>query len=102
MTETEIIFFTIKLILGGLIAFLAIMLWSRTRDLAWMLLVLAAVTGYSALVYDLLLQLGFVTSREIMLLGNELPLIKLILSIVPSLFVILAFIRMLVKTGRNK
>lgn len=102
MTETEIIFFAIKLILGGLIAFLAIMLWSRTRDFSWMLLVLAAVTGYSALVYDLLLQLGFVMSREIMLFGNELPLIKLILSIVPSLFVILAFIRMLFKTGRNK
>ena len=102
MTETEIIFFAIKLILGGLIAFLAIMLWSRTRELAWMLLVLAAVTGYSALVYDLLLRLGFVTSREIMLFGNELPLIKLILSIVPSLFVILAFLRMLFKTGRNK
>ena len=102
MTETEIIFFAIKLILGGLIAFLAIMLWSRTRDFSWMLLVLAAVTGYSALVYDLLLQLGFVTNREIMLFGNELPLIKLILSVVPSLFVILAFIRMLFKTGRNK
>ena len=102
MTETEIIFFAIKLFLGGLIAFLAIMLWSRTRDLSWMLLVLAAVTGYSALVYDLLLRLGFETGREIMLLGKELPLIKLILSVLPSLFVILAFIRMLYKTGRNR
>ncbi|MBP3772225.1 MAG: hypothetical protein J6I53_05975 [Treponema sp.] len=102
MTETEIIFFTIKLILGGIIAFLAIMLWSRTRDFSWMFLVFAAVTGYSALVFDLLLRLGFVTSRIVILLGNEIPLVQLVLAIVPSLFVIIAFILMLIKTGRNK
>lgn len=102
MTETEIIFFTIKLILGGIIAFLAIMLWSRNRDFSWMFLVFAAVTGYSALVFDLLLRLGFVTSRIVILLGNEIPLVQLVLAIVPSLFVIIAFILMLIKTGRNK
>ncbi|MBQ9281967.1 MAG: hypothetical protein IJ207_07175 [Treponema sp.] len=102
MTETEIIFFTIKLILGGIIAFLAIMLWSRTRDFSWMFLVFAAVTGYSALVFDLLLRLGFVTSRIVILLGNEIPLVQLVLAIVPSLFVIISFILMLIKTGRNK
>ena len=102
MTETEIIFFTIKLILGGIIAFLAIMLWSRTRDFSWMFLVFAAVTGYSAQVFDLLLRLGFVTSRIVILLGNEIPLVQLVLAIVPSLFVIISFILMLIKTGRNK
>ena len=102
MTETEIILFTIQLLLGGIIAFLAIMLWSRTRDFSWMFLVFAAVTGYSALVFDLLLRLGFVTSRIVILLGNEIPLVQLVLAIVPSLFVIISFILMLIKTGRNK
>ena len=88
MTETEIIFFIIKLVLGGIIAFLAIMLWSRTRDYSWMFLVLAAVTGYSAIVFDLLL-------------GNRIPLVQLVLAIVPSLFVIIAFVLMLIKTRRK-
>lgn len=101
MTETEIIFFTIKLFLGGIIAFLAIMLWSKTRDFSWMFLVFAAVTGYSAIVFDLLLKLGFVTAKEISILGNEIPLIQLVLSVVPSLFVIIAFIIMLSKSGRK-
>ena len=101
MTETEIIFFTIKLLLGGIIAFLAIMLWSKTRDFSWMFLVFAAVTGYSAIVFDLLLKLGFVTAKEISILGNEIPLVQLVLSVVPSLFVIIAFIIMLSKSGRK-
>lgn len=101
MTETEIIFFIIKLFLGGVIAFLAIMLWSRTRDFSWMFLVFAAVTGYSSIVFDLLLRLGFVTAREISILGNKIPLVQLVLAIVPGLFVIMAFILMLIKTGRK-
>lgn len=101
MTGTEIIFFVIKLFLGGVIAFLAIMLWSRTRDFSWMFLVFAAVTGYSSVVFDLLLKLGFVTSRQINILGNEISLVQLVLAIVPSFFVIIAFILMLIKTGRK-
>ncbi|WP_294429290.1 hypothetical protein [uncultured Treponema sp.] len=101
MSETEIIFFIIKLLLGGIIAFLAIMLWSKTRDFSWMFLVFAAVTGYSSIVFDLLLKLGFVTSRQILVLGNEIPLIQLVLTIVPNFFVIAAFILMLIKTGRK-
>ena len=102
MSEVEIIFFIIKLFLGGVIAFLAIMLWSRTRDFSWMFLVLAAVTGYSAVVFDLLLKLGFVTTRKIIILNSEISLVQLALAVVPSLFVIISFILMLIKTGRNR
>lgn len=101
MTETEVIFFIIKLFLGGVIAFLAIMLWSRTRDFSWMFLILSAVIGYSSVVFDLLLRLGFVTSRLVNVLGTEIPLVQLVLAIVPSIFVIIAFILMLIKTGRK-
>lgn len=102
MTETEIFFFIIKLVLGGLIAFLAIMLWSRTRDFSWMFLVFAAVTGYSAVVFDLLLGLGVVSVQKIMIFGSEIPLMRLVLAVVPGLFVIVAFILMLIKSGRRQ
>ncbi|WP_407428823.1 hypothetical protein [Treponema sp.] len=101
MSETEIIFFIIKLVLGGIIAFLAIMLWSRTRDYAWMFLVFAAVTGYSAIVFDLLLKLGFVVPQNILIFGNNIPVIQLVLSVLPGLFVIISFIIMLFRTRRR-
>lgn len=101
MSENEILFFIIKLFLGGVIAFLAILLWGRTRDFSWMFLVLAAVTGYSALVFDLLLRLGVVSSRDVLVLGIYIPLARLVLAVLPSLFVIIAFILMLIKTRRR-
>ncbi|MBQ9206416.1 MAG: hypothetical protein IJ158_06840 [Treponema sp.] len=101
MTEIEIIFFIIKLVLGGIIAFLAIMLWSRMRDFAWMFLVFAAVTGYSSVVFDLLLKLGFVSAKELSILGNNIPIIQLVLAVLPSFFMIIAFIIMLFRTGRK-
>jgi uncharacterized membrane protein len=101
MSGSEIIFFIIKLFFGGVIAFLAIMLWSRTRDFSWMFLVFAAVTGYSAIVFELLLRLGFVVSHNIKMFGSEIPVVSLGLAIVPSLFVIIAFILMLIKTSKK-
>ncbi|MBR1537245.1 MAG: hypothetical protein IJ630_09930 [Treponema sp.] len=101
MNENEIIFFIIRLFLGGVIAFLAIMLWSRTRDFSWMFLVFAAVIDYSALIFNLLLKLGFVHTKKILLLGSEFSLVQLILAIIPGLFVIIAFVLMLIKTGKN-
>lgn len=100
MSDTEIVFFVIKLFFGTLIAFFAIMLWSKTRDLSWMLLVLAAVTGYSSIVFELLLKLGFVDTRHINLLGIEIPLIQLALLVAPNLFVVAAFVLMLIRSGR--
>ena len=101
MAQSEIAFYIIRLILGGVAAFLAIMLWSRTRDFSWMFLVFAAVTGYSAIVFDLLLKLGFVHTKNIILLGKEISIVQLALAIFPGLFVIIAFILMLIKTGKK-
>ena len=101
MTEADIIFFTIKLTLGGIIAFLAILLWSKTRDFAWMNLVLAAVTAYSQIVLDLLIKLGIFSLYKIQIHKSEIPLIQLILTVLPSLFVIIAFILMLIKNKRR-
>ena len=99
MSETDMLFFVMRLFFGGVIAFLAIMLWSKTRDFSWMFLVLGAVTEYSALVFELLLKLGVVSVRKIAVFGFEIPLIQLVLAIVPNVFIILAFILMLIKSN---
>lgn len=96
--NSSLILFIVKLVLGGLAAFLAIMLWSRTRDAAWMSLVAGAVVSYAGVVFDMLISLGIVTAENtLFIFGLSLP--ALLFAVIPSVFYILAFILMLI---RNK
>lgn len=97
LTESEIIFCVIKLSLGGIAAFLAIMLWSKTREPSWICIVAGAVTGYAGVVYSLLVKLGIVLAKNVLVPYTQIPLSELLFAIVPILFVILAFILMLIK-----
>lgn len=93
MIDSAIVLSIIKLILSGITAFLAIALWSKTRDAAWMCLVTGVITGYAGLVYDLLVQFGFVVHTGFSFFG--IPLFTLLFTVIPSLFFILAFSLML-------
>ena len=96
MVQSEIVFYIIRLVLGGIAAFLAIMLWSRTRDAAWMSLVAGAITGYAGIVYEMLIKLGIASASSLMIGGISLS--TLLFAVVPTLFFILAFILMLLRT----
>lgn len=91
--DPKIILFIIKLILGGIVAFLAILLMSKTRDGAWMAMVGGFLLQYAVLVYDLLCDLGVLTSFGPLILG--IPLSAILCVLLPSLCFILAFILML-------
>jgi hypothetical protein len=93
--DPKIILFIIKLILGGIVAFLAILLMSKTRDGAWMAMVGGFILQYAVLVYDLLTDLGVLTSFGPLILG--IPLSTILCVLLPSLCFILAFILMLCK-----
>lgn len=97
MTDSEIILCIVKLVFGGIAAFLAIMLWSRTREPSWVCVVAGAVTGYAGIVYELLVKLGIVFAKGYVVPGTEIPLSTLFFTVVPLLFVIVAFVLMLVK-----
>lgn len=90
MENWELIFFIIKLALGGITSFLAIMLWSKTRDAALMSLVAAVVTFYAGIVYDMMLALGIVYS--VVIFG--IPIFTLLFAVVPQVFFICAFVMM--------
>ena len=89
MVQSEITLYAVKLLLGAVAAFLAILLWSRTRDAAWMSLVAGAVTGYAGLVYEMLEKIGIITGVGITLWG--LSLSTCLFAIVPGIFIIIAF-----------
>ncbi len=101
MAQSEIILYIIKLILGGAAAFLAIMLWSKTRDVAWMALVAGTVTTYASVVYEMLVGFGIIFvsgSRGTLVAG--IPLATLLFATIPTLFYITAFVLMILRTRR--
>ncbi len=97
MTQPQLILYIIKLILGGLASFFAIILWSRTRDPAWMSLVTGTIIDYAGIVYNMLLDFGVAFTTNLTVLG--IPITTLLFSIIPPALFILAFILMI---QRNK
>ncbi len=93
MSQQEIVLFIIRLILSGLASFFAILLWNKTRDIAWMSIVAGAIIGYAGLVFDMLVRFGFAPQGKWLIFG--IPLSTLLFASIPSLFFIIAFIIML-------
>lgn len=91
----EIVLFIIKLILGGIAAFLAIFVMSRTRDASWMFLVAGFLFSYAALVIELMEELGIFDINAVTIFG--FPLIPLLCAVIPSVLFITAFIIRLCK-----
>lgn len=99
MQQSEMILYIIKLVLGGFAAFFAILLWSKTRDVAWMSLVAGTITSYAGIVYDMMSSFGLIASKGMLVFG--VPLASLLFASIPSLFYITAFILMLTRNRRK-
>lgn len=82
-----------RLSVAAVAAFLAILLWSRTRDLAWMLIVIGVIASYAEILFDLLSRLGIVDESRYSLLG--LPAGRILLVNLPYLFLCAALIVMI-------
>lgn len=93
--NSEILLFIIKLIAGGLVAFLSIALMSKNRDASWMFIVAGFLLSYAAMVFELLIDLGVLTSTQYSFLG--IPVSTLACVLLPSLSYIIGFIIMLCK-----
>lgn len=84
-----------RLVVSGLCAFLAIVLWSRTRDVAWMLIVIGAIASYADILFDLLARFGLLDEPALAVAG--LPLARMIFSNLPFVFLSCAFLVMIVR-----
>ena len=65
MTQTQLTLYIIKLVLGGLATFFAILVWGKTRDAAWMSLVAGIVLEYCGTVYNMFLDFGVVFTSDL-------------------------------------
>ena len=83
----------VRLILGALASFLAIVLWSRTRDIAWMLVIIGTITAYLGTLYDIMSQFGVVRISSLTI--GSLSLTSILLPSLPTIFIIAAFLVMI-------
>jgi hypothetical protein len=89
-----------RLILGAAAAFLAIMLWSKTRDTAWMLVVIGTITAYIAIVYSILEMAGLTAGKGWFM--GSVSLVAIALPALCMIFFIAAFLVMIIRQYRRK
>ena len=88
-----------RLFVAGIMTFLAIILWSRTRDMAWMLIVIGAVSSYAEVLFDILVRFGLLDEAKLSVMG--LPLARIVFSSLPYIFLSIAFLVMIARK-RNR
>jgi hypothetical protein len=93
MDTGRLIYILSRLILGALASFLAIMVWARTRDVAWMLMVIGVILGYAEIVYSILGAFG-ITGGTALAPGS---VTAAALANLPACFFIAAFLVMIVR-----
>ncbi|HET6451524.1 MAG TPA: hypothetical protein VFI08_09440 [Spirochaetia bacterium] len=79
-----------RLGLGAFATFGAILLWSRTRDLAWTFLIIAAILTYADIVLGTLRSFGIL--GEDLLTYRGVPVLQIALADLPLLFIGLGFL----------
>jgi hypothetical protein len=89
-----------RLALGATASFLAIMLWSKTRDVAWMLMVVGTIAAYAETVYSILERFG-IADGSLFSIG-AVPLASIILPNIPTAFYIAAFAVMVARKTRRR
>ena len=89
MESVELLTLIIRLSVGALATFFAILLWSQTRDSAWMLVVIGVIVHYGEIMYTTFRLFGILPEQTILF---GLPLVEILLQNVPAVFYILGFI----------
>jgi len=89
-----------RLFLGAISSFLAILLWSRTRDTAWILVIISAIVSYIEIIYSILNLFGIIS--ESILSENAILIITIFLSCLPTAFIIAAFAVMALRKYRHR
>jgi hypothetical protein len=100
MDTGEIIYISSRLFLGALAAFFAIILWSKTRDVAWMLMVIGTIAAYAEIVYSILKIFGI--SGESLFSIGSVPVVSIVLPNLPTVFFIAAFVVMVIRKFRHR
>jgi len=78
------------LLFGAFATFCAILLWSRTRDMAWTFVIVGTIVSYAGIVYGTLATFGIIDEAAFALRG--VPVVRIALADLPPLFLGVGFI----------
>lgn len=78
-----------KLAVGAVATFLAIMLWSQTRDTAWMFVIIATIVSYGETVLSTLEFFGLVSIELLPVLG--VSVFRIVFGVLPAIFLCIGF-----------
>ena len=87
MDSGQIVYILSRLVLGAAASFLAILLWSRIRDAAWILVIIGTIVAYVETVYSILTVLGIDSERPTL---GSMSLLSIVLPCLPTIFFIAA------------
>ncbi len=95
MNAGDIAMLVSRLAVMAVAAFLAILVWSRTRDIAWMLVVIGTVAGYADVLYSTLTRVGVIAEDAGSVAG--VPLAAIAFANLPYLLFSIAFLVMIAR-----
>ena len=96
--DFSFLLYMIQLVLGGLSAFFAILLCSKTRDLSFISLVIAILSLYAGIVYKTLVKMGVIVNQVFLVFG--IPFLTLFFTVVPYIFFLVALITLFFKLSK--
>ena len=99
MDSGHVIYIVCRLALGAVAVFFAILLWARTRDVGWMLVIIGAIASYVEVVYSILELLG-ITGATVNGAGSK-SVVSIMLSCLPLIFFIAALAVMAARNYRR-
>lgn len=96
LTELSVL---IRLCVGAFATFCAILLWAKTRDVAWILVVTGVLLSYAAIIFDALARFGLFDWQQELLFGLPADaLARLALDNLPTLLTSAAFLVVVART----
>ncbi|UCF98098.1 MAG: hypothetical protein JSV89_00845 [Spirochaetaceae bacterium] len=95
MEPTEFVVLLSRLATGAIATFFAILLWSQTRDVSWVLVIIGTLVSYAEIVFTTLESFGVVEVDFFVISG--FPVLEMVLVNLPLVFLTLAFISMIVR-----
>ncbi len=95
MNLDQMVMILSRLGVESVVTFLSILLWSKTRDIAWMFVILGIIVSYGESVFQTLKAFGIVHAELLVVRG--VPVFDVVLANLPMLFFAVAFLIMIAR-----
>ncbi|MDY7028707.1 MAG: hypothetical protein SVR04_10460 [Spirochaetota bacterium] len=94
MGTAELVGIIVRLAAGAITTFLAILLWAKTRDTAWMLIIMGVIFEYGEIIYSTLTLFGVVPANVYIIpevLKVDVVMLNLPLGLFAAGFIVMLF-----------